>query len=129
MKTPTVITLTATATTGAVQEILPMSENGGPGALFIPVPSGSFLEIDDYDVSAGGAPGEFKLQQTNDGSNWFTIGNLQVIGQGLGAFRQVNPKTPWCVHGGPSVAIRIAITTPGGALPVASVLNGYRVTP
>ena len=125
-KTPTVITLTAPETSGGTEEILNMSENGGAPTLALSVPPGKFLEIDDFDVAAGGQPGAFRLQQTNDGSTWFTIGRLDVVGIGNGAYLQVNPFTPWRIDGGPNVAVRVAITTPGGPLPVASVLTGFR---
>jgi hypothetical protein len=105
-----------------------MSENGGAPLSAIPVPTGSYLEITDYDVASGGAQGDFRLQQTNDGAAWFTIGALQTIGVGMGAHKQVNPDTPWRVDGGADVAVRVAITTPGGPLAVACVMNGYRVT-
>jgi hypothetical protein len=128
MRQSTVITLTDLVTTGTGEQVLNMSENGGPPATSIPVAKGSFLEIDDYDVAAGGGPGSFKLEQTNDGKTWFTIGVLEVFGVGTGTSITANPTTPWKIKGddGPSVAMRLAITTSGGPTPVASVLSGYR---
>jgi hypothetical protein len=127
-KTPFIITIGEGFTTGIVDEVLPMSENAQTPASSIPVPAGSYMEIDDYDVACGGNLGKFKLQQTNDGSTWFTIGALDVSGTGVGTHRQVNPQTPWRVDGGANVAIRVAITTPS-ALPVTTVINGFRVIP
>jgi len=83
MKTPTIITITDPATTGGVPEVLNMSENGVPAGLSIPVPAGQYFEITDYDVAAGGQAGIFRLQQTNDGVTWFTIGALQLLGIGM----------------------------------------------
>lgn len=128
MRTSVVITLTDLATTGDTEEILNMSENGGAPALSIPVPPGTSLQIDDVDVAAGGDFALFKLQQTNDGVTWFTIGAIQISGWGAGVSKQVNPDTAWHIRGddGPAVAFRLAITTPVTAEPVASVLTGYR---
>ena len=125
-----VITLSDLATTGSVEEILNMTENGGTAALSLPVAAGTILEIDDVDVAAGGNLGIFKLQQTNDGVSWFNIGALDVSGFGIGTSLMVSPNTPWRVRGddGVSVAFRVAITTPSGSLPVASVLSGYRLS-
>ncbi len=124
----TVITLTDLSTTGTSEEILNMSENGGTPGLSIPVPAGSFLQIDDFHAAGGPFEGIFKLQQTNDGVNWFTIGAMEVSGTGSGMHMLASPQTSWKIDGGPSVAARIAITTPTNPIPVTSFLSGYRVS-
>ena len=128
MKTPTIITITDPATTGGVPEVLNMSENGVPAGLSIPVPAGQYFEITDYDVAAGGQAGIFRLQQTNDGVSWFTIGALQLLGIGTSTSIMVNPQVYWKIDGGPNVAFRIEITTPAGATPVAGNISGNRVS-
>lgn len=130
MRTSVVITLSDLATTGSAPQVLGMSENAGAPASALPVPAGSFLQLDDVDVSAGGNSANFQLQQTNDGVNWFPIGALDLSGFGAGVNLQVNPDTAWQIRGddGPAVAFRLSITTPNGALPVASVITGYRVS-
>jgi hypothetical protein len=126
----TVITLTDLATTGTTQEILNMSENGGTPGLSIPVPAGSFLQIDDFHCAGGPFEGIFRLQQTNDGVTWFTLAALEVSGTGSGMHMLASPNTSWKINGndGPAVAARIAITTPTNPIPVTSFLSGYRVS-
>lgn len=128
MATPRWITIGEASTTGAVPEVLGMSENGGAPLLAIPVPPGTYFEITDYDVAAGGAEGTFKLQQTNDGISWFTIGALQVFGVGQAVSLLVKPQIYWKIDGnaGPAVAFRVLITTPNGPIPVACNISGNR---
>lgn len=123
-----VLTLTDLTTKSASEEILNLSENGGTPASSIEVPAGTVLDIGDYDVASGGAPGSFKLQQTKDGLTWFTIGVLEVFGVGMGTSLTADPRTPWKIKGsdGPAVAIRLAVTTSAGATPVAAVLSAQR---
>lgn len=130
MKASTVITLGEAATVDTSEQVLGMCENCGAPTFAVAVPPASYLEIDDFDVAAGGGPGKFKLQQTNDGVNWFTIGEIDVSGTGDGVSMMASPNTPWKVSGndGPSVSFRIAVTTPGGPTPVTATLSGYRVT-
>jgi len=130
MKTPTIITLSDLATTGIIPEVLNMRENGGTPGLSIPVAAGAYFEVTDYDVAAGGQQGTFRLQQTNDGVTWFTIGALQVAGVGEGVSLMVSPQIYWKIDGnaGPAVAFRIEITTPDGPTPVAGNISGNRVS-
>lgn len=123
-----VFTLTDLTTQGGSEEILNLSENGGTPATSISVPQGTVLEIGDYDIASGGAPGSFKLQQTKDGITWSTIGVLEVFGVGMGTSLTADPRTAWKIRGndGPAVAIRLAVTTSAGATPVAAVLSALR---
>lgn len=128
MATPRIITLGPAATTVATPEVLGMSENGAAPVLAIPVAPGTYFEITDYDVAAGGQQGTFKLQQTNDGVTWFNIGALQVSGVGQATSIMVNPQIYWKIDGnaGPAVAFRVEITTPGGITPVTCNISGNR---
>lgn len=128
MKTSVAITLDTFETVDGTEQVLNMCENCGAPVDAIPVPAGTYLEIDDFDAASGGTPGKFRLQQTNDGTSWFTIGCIETFGIGKGVSLQVNPDTPWRIDGGPNVAFRIAILTPNGPTKVACVANGYRVS-
>ena len=128
-RTPTVITLADLATTGAVEEVLSMSENAGAPAVSLAVPSDTLLQITDFDVASGGGQGMFRLQQTIDGITWFTIGAVEVSGISMGVSFIVSPELAWNITGGPSVAFRLTEETPAGPIPVAAVLSGYRLSP
>jgi len=127
--TPCVISLGQLATVGSTEEVLSICENGGAIVSSLPVPPGTTLVISDFDCAAGGAPGgSFKLQQSNDGVSFFTIGALEVSGLGLGTWVMASPDTAWIINGndGPAVTFRIVGLTPGGPLPVTCVCTGYR---
>lgn len=128
MADPRWITMGEAATTVVTPEVLPLRENGGAPALSIPVAPGTYFEITDYDVAAGGQQGTFKLQQTLDGISWFTIGALQVMGVGQATSLLVNPQIYWKIDGnaGPAVAFRVETTTPDGPTPVACNISGKR---
>ena len=114
-------------TAGLVEEAMPLIVDGTAPAATVAVPANTNVVISDI-IPGGDNSTLYRLQQTNDGVTWFTIGALQVFGIGMGISIQVNPDTPWRIDGGIAVAIRVAITTPLGPIPVACVLNGYRVS-
>ena len=128
MSDNTVFTIGSAATSDTIEEVLPLSEQGGTPITDIPVAPGTKLVITDIDVAAGGNTGSFKLQQDN-GSGYFTLACLQVSGLGVGAWVMASPKMSWTIDGdsGPAVTIRLAVTTPTGPLPVACVMTGYRL--
>lgn len=126
MEVYTVFTLTQPATTGTVEETLSLSEKGVPIGTSIPVPAGTSLAITDLDVAAGGAFAMFRLKQSNDGVNFFTIGALQVTGTGIGTWVKADPVTAWMITGGPNVQVALTALTTGGPLPVTCVMTGYR---
>jgi hypothetical protein len=125
---PFTLTLTDLATSGSTEQVMNIAENGGTPALSTSVPTGTVFQITDFDVASNGAVAVFKLQYTNDGTNWFTIAGLDVAGLGISTWVKATPITAWRVTGGASVAVRITATTPGGAIPVTGVLTGKRLS-
>ena len=121
-KSPVTITGSQT-TSGAAEETLLISENGGPSVAFRLVAPGTTLVISDFDVSALGALAIFKIEQ-NSGAGFFPIASVTIPGLSFAASENVSPRTAWVLNG--PAAFRIRVATPGGALPVASTLSGYR---
>ena len=126
--TKTTVLITASQTTvGAGIETLMISENGAAPAASIAVPPGTTLVISDLDVSALGSAAGFTLQQDN-GAGFFTIASLIISGIGTGGSQKVSPGTAWVIGGGTGsvVVFRAQVSTPGGPLPVAMTISGYR---
>ena len=111
-------------TAGAAEETVLLVLNGAAPAASIAVPAGTVCVISDWDVCAP-SNGEWRLQQANDGATWFDIGLADVPGFGVTPTQSYSPKTGWVIAGGPSVAFRVRVTTPGGASLVTTTIRSY----
>jgi hypothetical protein len=119
----TVRSITGSQTTaGAAEETLNLTLDGAAPAASIAVGTGSTLTISDWIVTCEGA-GRFRLQQTNDGITFFDIFLLRAGADGTVGVTDLGVGL--VVNGGATVAVRVRVQTPSGALAVTTSLRGY----
>jgi tartrate dehydratase alpha subunit/fumarate hydratase class I-like protein len=119
----TVRSITGRQTTaGAAEETLNLSLDGAAPAATIAVGTGTTLTISDWVVTALAAA-NFRFQQTNDGITFFDIFMLRVAADGTVG---VSPfGVGLVVTGGTTVAVRVRVESPGGAIAVTTSIRGY----
>jgi hypothetical protein len=119
----TVRSITGRQTTaGAAEETVLLTLDGAAPAASIAVGENTQLVLSDWYVTAEGAA-RWRLQQTNDGISFFDIFLLRSGSDGtLGA---ANMGVGIVVNGGATVAVRVRVETPSGALAVTTSFRGY----
>jgi len=125
LDTVTVHSITGRQTTaGAAEETVLLTLDGAAPAAAISVPTGTVYTISDWGVCAAAAA-EWRLQQANDGVTFFDIGLAKVPGVAVTPTALYSVRTGWVIQGGPLVAFRVRVTTPGGPATVTTTIRGY----
>ena len=119
----TVRSITGSQTTaGAAEETVAISLDGSAPAASVAVAAGTTLLISDWVCTATNAA-SWRLQQANDGVTWFDTFLLRQPTDGTVGVSEFG--TGIKIVGGPTVAIRVRTTTPGGATAVTTSLRAY----
>ncbi len=88
----------------------------------IAVTTGTNLILSDWLVSAEAAA-DFKVQKTTDGVSFFDVLIWRQPSDGTGGITELGIAVS--VTGGANVALRVRVTTPGGATNVTTTLRSY----
>ena len=114
-------------TDGAPEQTANIVANGAAAAASIAVATDTTLVISDL-ILGGLASAVWQLQQTNDGMTWFNIAQIDTLANTGGT----TPNSPMysyypglTITGGADVAIRMRVTTAGGAIAVIGTLRAY----
>jgi hypothetical protein len=112
-------------TAGAAEETMLLTLDGATPAASIAIPTNTRLFISDV-MPGANAIAHYRLQQTNDGINFFDIALFEVVSaSSTSATRNYTYNTGLLVQGGASVAVRVRVTTPGGAVLSYCTLRAY----